>query len=279
MAVDKKAREEIISLQGIHNLIQTYEEIAAIRMQRVKTSVLSNRDFLADLFEIYRQVKFSYKKKFEVTKSDRPIYVLLSANTGLYGDIIHRTFNLFIKGIEGKAADIDIVVVGKAGQRMFEAVRGNLGVGSYKYFDLPDSTSNPSDFVEIVAYISEYEKAVVYHGQFENILTQNPVKEELSGDLPESEQSAGREANYIFEPSVEKIISFFESEILASVFEQSLYESSLGKYAARMINLDRAVVNISGILVKAHQEEQKARHRSGNKKQLGLLSSMELWSR
>ena len=283
MPADKKIREEITSLQGVHSLVQTYEEIAAIRMQRVKASVLNNRDFLASLFEIYRHVKFSYQKELVQTKAVPAVkklgtvHVLLSANTGLYGDIIHRTFDLFIKGIEGKVSDIDIVVVGKVGLRMFEAVRGNLGVSSYKYFDLPDSTSDPSDFVEIVSYISEYEAVVVYHGQFESILTQKAMKEELSGDLPESEIPAAGGADYIFEPSLGKIVGFFESEILASIFEQSLYESSLGKYAARMINLDRAVVNIGKILDKAHQDESRSHHRSVNKKQLGLLSSMELW--
>ena len=102
MPADKKIREEITSLQGVHSLVQTYEEIAAIRMQRVKASVLNNRDFLASLFEIYRHVKFSYQKELVQTKAATAVkklgtvHVLLSANTGLYGDIIHKTFDLFI---------------------------------------------------------------------------------------------------------------------------------------------------------------------------------------
>jgi ATP synthase F1 gamma subunit len=285
MPADRRIREEITSLITVQNLVQTYEEIAAIRMQRVKASVLNNRDFLSSLLEIYRQVRFSYEKEIKETgakpikkRTGGAVHVLLSANTGLYGDIIHRSFDLFIKGIEGKAAEVDIVVVGRIGRQLFEAVRENLGVSSYKYFDLPDSTSDPSDFVEIVAYIAEYSSVVVYHGQFESILTQKAIKEELSGQLPPSEVSAAEMGNYIFEPSLEKIVGFFESEILASVFEQSMYESSLGKYAARMINLDRAVVNIDRILGIARQDAQKSSHRDANRKQLSLLSSSKLWN-
>jgi len=290
-AIDRKTRDEITNLEGVHDLVQTYEEIAAIRMQRVKTSVLNNRDFLSDLFDIYRQVRFSYQKKLEeegrdgddsgfaVIGNGRPVFVLLSANTGLYGDIIHKTFDLFVKGLESRPVDADVVVVGRVGQRLFEAVRTNLGISSYKYFDLPDSSSDASDFVDIVSYIAEYEKAVVFHGQFESILVQKPVKEELSGELSEAEAPAGEAANYIFEPSLERVVGFFESEILASIFEQSLYESSLGKYAARMINLDRAVVNIERILEQANQGAQKARHNDDNKKQLGTLASMSLWGK
>lgn len=287
---DKKIAEEISSLENLQVLVQTYEEIAASRMQKVKASVLNNRDFLSSLFVIYQQVKVSYKKELEriqkakkkekgrkgAGEQGKTVSVLLSANTGLYGDIIRRTFQTFVKGIQGK--DTDIVVVGKIGRTMLDASKEKLGITSYKYFDLSDSTSNPEDFSEVISYIVEYETVIVYHGQFESILSQVPIQDTLTGELPEEESKKAEEAAYIFEPSLDKVVDFFESEILASVFEQSLHESSLSKYAARMINLDRAVVNIADNLKKAQFKGKRAHHRLINKKQIGLLSSMSLWS-
>lgn len=288
---DKKIVAEIESLENLQVLVQTYEEIAASRMQKVKASVLNNRDFLSSLFVIYQQVRVSYKKELariekqrkkkgkggEVqSRNGKTVSVLLSANTGLYGDIIRTTFETFAKGIEGK--DTDIVVVGKIGKTMLDAAKDRLGITSYKYFDLSDSTSNPEDFTEIISYIVEYETVIAYHGQFESILSQVPVADTLSGELPEDETKLAEEAAYIFEPSLDKVVEFFESEILASIFEQSMHESSLSKFAARMINLDRAVVNISDNLKDARFRQKRAHHRTINKKQIGLLSSMSLWS-
>jgi len=65
---------------------------------------------------------------------------------------------------------------------------------------------------------------------------------------------------------------------LAAIFEQAMHESSLSKFASRMINLDRAVVNIDESLVKTNFKWQRARHQNMNKKQLGMMSSMALWS-
>ncbi len=287
---DKKIAAEISSLENLKILVQTYEEIAASRMQKVKASVLNNRDFLSSLFVIYQQVKVSYKKELEKIQKARKkakskstglgagktVSVLLSANTGLYGDIIRRTFHTFAKGIQGK--DTDIVVVGKIGKTLLDIAKDSLGITSYKYFELSDSTSNPEDFSEVISYIVEYETVIVYHGQFESILSQVPIKDTLTGELPEEESKKAEEAAYIFEPSLDKVVEFFESEILASVFEQSLHESSLSKFAARMINLDRAVVNISDSLKLAQFNSKRAHHRTINKKQIGLLSSMSLWN-
>ena len=259
-------------------------------MQRVKNSVLNNRVFLEGLGEIYTQVKHSYDKEIAHLKSKakreqaatvigrngKTVSVLLSANTGLYGDIVRSTFELFLAGIQDK--ETDVVVVGKIGRGMFDAVAPGLDRTDYEYFELSDSTSDPEDFSAIIKHIVEYEKVIVYHGKFESILQQVPFEDKLTGELALEGNVAVEEEHYIFEPSLPAVVSFFESEILASIFEQSLHESSLSKYASRMINLDRAVVNIGDSLKKSNFKRQRAHHQNADKKQLGMLASMALWS-
>lgn len=287
---EKQIVEEIKSLENIQVLVQTYEEIAASRMQRVKNSVLNNRVFLEGLGEIYAQVKHSYDEEVTklkskakrkeaasvVARNGKTVSVLLSANTGLYGDIIRSSFELFLKGIQSR--ETDIVIVGKIGKGMFDAAASRVGSKEYDYFELSDSTSDPEDFAEIIRHIVEYEQVIVYHGKFESILEQVPFEDKLAGEIALEGNVAVEEEHYIFEPSLPAVVSFFESEILAAIFEQSMHESSLSKYASRMINLDRAVVNIDESLKKANFMRQRAHHQNANKKQLGMLASMALWS-
>ena len=49
---------------------------------------------------------------------------------------------------------------------------------------------------------------------------------------------------YFFEPSLEEVVIFFETEIFASLLEQVFHESRLAKTASRMMLLDRASQNI-----------------------------------
>lgn len=286
MSALKQIDSEITSLENIHNLVQTYEEIAAGRMQKVKTSVLVSRDFLSGLDEIFQQVKFSYRKELESMKegkggtpnrrNGKTVSVLLSANTGLYGDIVQKTFDKFLAEVQEN--DSEIVVVGKIGKSMYEATQERLGLRDFTYFDLSDNASRPEDFEEIISHIVKYEKVIVFHGKFQSILSQVAIAESLTGDMPETKKKAAEQNMYIFEPNLQDIITFFESEILASIFEQAMHESNLSKYASRMVNLDNAVVNISESLEAAKFNKKRIKHRLLNKKQLSMISSMSLWN-
>jgi F0F1-type ATP synthase gamma subunit len=141
----KQIQEEINSLRGMRNLVETYEEIAAMRTRRVKKSVLQNRDFLSGLNDIFQQVEHSYETQIKTLKNKTPstanngktVSVFISANTGLYGDIIKRTFNLYLKDIQNK--ETDMVIVGRLGKVMLEEVKPG---SDYKYFEISDSESD-----------------------------------------------------------------------------------------------------------------------------------------
>ena len=88
----------------------------------------------------------------------------------------------------------------------------------------------------------------------------------------------GPKVKYFFEPSLEKIMAFFEAEIFSSIFEQTIFESQLAKFASRMTSLEIRVEKIKELLKQIDIEKQKVKHRIMNKKQLDVLSSISLWS-
>ncbi len=143
---------------------------------------------------------------------------------------------------------------------------------------MPDSSINNDDLKKIIAYIITYEKVFIVYGRFENVITQEPIVTSISGDpLPASQSESGPKIKYFFEPSLDKIMQFFEAEIFASLFEQTVFESQLAKFASRMTSLELRVENITNILKVITLEKEKVRHRIMNKKQLETFSSMALW--
>ena len=301
MSDKKRLNDEYAGLRTIKVLIETYQEIAAIRMQKVRTSVLANRAFLDELNGIYHQLRFSYDSQLIINKTrknyftgtdreqintslikrnGKTIVVLLSSNTGLYGSIIKTTFNKFSHYIAQKP-EVDIALVGRRGLSLFRSLYPNR---KYVYHELEDHIVISKDVTEIIDRLILYEKVVVFHGRYESILEQTPVESNISGELPykpknlEDIKNASK-ISYLFEPSLEKILVFFETEIMASIFEQTVYESNLSKFAARMINLDASVVSISGKLDKVKFAKQQVKHREFNRRQLGALSGMALWGK
>jgi F0F1-type ATP synthase gamma subunit len=82
---------------------------------------------------------------------------------------------------------------------------------------------------------------------------------------------------YFFEPSLEKVMEFFEKEIFASIFQQTISESELAKFAVRMVSLDLASENAKNKLKQVILANNRMRHQENNKKQMEKFASMKLW--
>lgn len=287
--INKKIQEEIESLKSLHNIVETYEEIAAMRMRKVKKSVLQNREFLSGLNDIFQQVEHSYESQILLLKSKRrvkgkttipsvanngkTVRVFVAANTGLYGDIIKRTFSVFMTDYTKDPSAI--MVLGRLGKRLCD--EAGLA-GKYEYFDLPDVSVDDKAIKSIFATVVSYKNIIVYHGIFVDMLNQNPTKSLITRDILTTERSdSERRVECIFEPTLENIVSFFENQILGALFEQSIYESDLSKFASRMISLDLATVNIGNKLKQSYFTNKKVTHKKLNSKQVTLLSGISMW--
>ncbi len=287
MITKKDVYQEIDNLSGLRGMIETYEEIAASRIKRTRESVLKSRYFLDDLTLVFGDVKSSYKKEIDAlmkknkvkdpskisffVKNGKTLYVLLSANTGLYGSIVRDTFNLFID--EYKKEPSDIVIIGRQGLNMYQ---NELKSKNYVYFDFPDSDVDSDTLKKIIAYLINYQKIVVFFGKFQSIVTQKPTMSDISGN-PEISGETQASMKYFFEPSIEKILAFFEQEIFSSIFEQTVRESQLAKFAARITTLDTSTENIKRRLGQMLYEKNKITHAEENKKQQQTFLSMTLW--
>jgi ATP synthase F1 gamma subunit len=289
MITKQSINEDLDNLSGLKTMIETYEEIAASRIKKTRDSVLKSRFFVEDLNLVFSEVKMSYKREIEAImkrkriknpkelsfflKNGKTLYLFISANTGLYGELIGDTFNLFLEQI--KKENADIAIIGKLGLNLFLNTKPNK---SYRYFDFPDSGIDDILLKNIVNFIITYEKVVVFFGKFQTIVTQKPEMTDISGNIEESVE-ASPSSKYFFEPSIEKILSFFEQEIFASIFEQTVKESQLAKFAARIVTLDQSTENIKKKLNQTIYQKNKLTHDEGNKKQLQTFSSMQLWQK
>lgn len=287
MITKKETVREIDFLNTLQTILETYEEIAATRMARIRTSVLASRDFLLEINAIFQQVKFSYrttietymkKKKIKdpskltfIKRNGKTLYVFVSANTGLYGDIIKKTYDVFIDNL--KKTPADVVILGKLGVEIFKADKVSI---PYTYFDFPDNKIDNAIIQKIVAHIIQYENVLVFYEQFNTVISQSPIVTNISGD-PLPWEKGGPTAKYFFEPSLQKIMEFFEKEIFGSIFQQTVFESEFAKFAARMVSLDYASSNTKDRLKQVILAKNRIKHQEDNKRQLEKFASMKLW--
>jgi len=286
MTTKKQVVSDIEYALGLKTTLETYQEIAATRMQRIRNSVISSRNFLLGINTIFQQVKSSYKIKPPSTSSGRgqrtflktngrTLFVFISANTGLYGDVIKRTFDVFVKELKKQNRDVtDVAIIGRLGVKLFQE---EFPKKPLSFFELSDNKIDHEVIKKIIPYLIQYEKVIVFYEQFQSIITTLPIATSISGDSLPWEQSSSK-IKYNFEPSLEKVMAFFEKEIFASIFEQVVYESLLAKFSSRMVALEEATENIQNNLKQAILEKDRIKHQEQNKKQNERLSSMSLWA-
>lgn len=266
----KNLKIEVVSLSDFYSMIEAYQEIAAIRMRKVKKSILERREFMQGLNEAFAYIAYAYniykqslkeKAKTDILNTNgKTVLVLLSSNTGLYGDVVRATFDLFES--DAKKMEIDIVLVGRMGKKYYDSSELKK---PYKYFDMPDSGISELNIKGLLEHIVDYSNIIVYHGVFKSILNQEPIKTTVTGEVMKIEKSLGNyDARFLFEPSVEKVAEHFEKQISSLIFEQTVFESSLSKFASRMVSLDKASDSISSKLKFLDFNLKKAKHKDIN---------------
>lgn len=288
---ERQIQEEIELVNTLKMLTQAYEEISVLRMQRVKNSVLLTRDFLARLASVFYDVKVGYRKEImdrfgrdksgrmsfsTIAKNGKTVSVLLTANARLYGDIVRRVFDLFIQDIARHPSDI--VIVGKLGKEFYDQSGVTL---PYVYYSVPDASITSQDLSGLTAQLVEYENVNVYYGQFLNVVTQKPAIANITGeqriDTSLETQEKHIENKFYFEPSLEKILYFFETQVFASLMKQTTHEGELSRLASRIRAMEQAITNIEERSSGLNAEFLRARKRTAAKKQLDSLTGVYLW--
>lgn len=285
MVNEKDLKEEIGQVSSLGQLVEVYGEIASFRMKKIRDFVLKNRDFLNSINDIFRDALSSYSRKLArlvaegklkkggkvtfLAHNGKTVAVFISANTGFYGEIVQATYRKFLE--ETRDKDVEITIIGKLGRSLFI---GSQPKTPYTYFELKDYGVDRRRMVEVVRHLVQYQKIVVYYGKYNTVITQTPSRFSISAGTDVGKDDDRKQTIYLFEPSVEKILMFFETEIFASLFDQSIRESQLAKFASRILAMDKADQNIESKLKELKLERLKLSHKLRARKQLNSLSSV-----
>lgn len=300
----QKLTNEIELVKTLRIIVQAYQEIAVMKMRKVRTSVLKTRQFLELLSQVFYDVKNSYQHQIEALvkskntkelaklstfhKNGKNVSVFLSANNKLYGEVIFKVFDMFERYIEKNTTDL--VIIGKLGKELYE----QAGLEKpYIYYDIPDADVTVDDLKPVIVNLLNYEKINVFYGKFENIITQNAAVTNVTGDssfsIDNTHDSARdnftqevpgyADRKFLFEPSLDVILNFFQTQIFGSLFKQTVYEAQLARFASRITAMEEALKNIDTRTQSLFRQEKKMKRLKEHKKMIETLSGISLWHR
>jgi ATP synthase F1 gamma subunit len=285
----KSIVEEIEQTKEIKSIVTAYEEIASMKMRRIRQNVLTNRSLIMELAEIYKQIVISYKnqivqlmekKKIKNNptfslrqKNERTACIFISASSGLFGSILKKAYQEFSTYI--KQNDVEPVIMGGFGRKRFMAEFPNR---NFIYIPIGDEDDRQGITKKLSEVLLEFTNIVIFYPKFESMASQKVALLDVSGQQKNLIEGVSAQASfYLFEPSLEKVLDFFETEIFSSILDQTIVESRLARYASRMITLDMSTQNIDVRLKEIGLQKNIAIHRALNKKQIGAITGIMLW--
>ncbi|MGD9128888.1 MAG: F0F1 ATP synthase subunit gamma [Candidatus Woesebacteria bacterium] len=292
----KKIKSQVVFTKDFAKLTKAYQEIAVMKIQKARRQILKTRAYIDGLLEVFVDVRASHQKEMiaELKKKgkikgdeenwrftglgekEQIVAVLFSPSSHFTGDLSRRVFANFKKFV--KENEAEIVVVGKIGRDLMKEHFGSEK--SYKYFDLDESLLDKQDFHLLLDYLVKFAIVEVFNGRFVSLVQQESVRSNLTANELLFEQATELEKrdSFLFEPSVDRILDFFEKQVFAALLRQTYHESYLANLASRITNLESAI----DLTEKKEQslifKQNRVRQLLVNKKQRQRLAGVSLWT-
>lgn len=239
MASIKEIKEAIEEEKTLQLVTQAYGELAGSKLKKIRADIERGRIFFVEVSQVFQYIKTiaAKKKVFLPSKKDQVASVLLTSNSRFYGSIENEVMRTFMQNT--KAYETDRFFVGKTAHDNFHK-RPEFAQDQYFMFkhDLP----SPEELKTFVDKIRPFKKVLVYYPKFQSVVTQKPdiVNISLDQDMSDKVDPKQPDLQFIFEPEIDKILLFFDTQIVAVLLEQVFLESELARTAARLIAMEGA---------------------------------------
>jgi ATP synthase F1 gamma subunit len=228
----KKDTEEI---ETVGDLTSVFESLASTQVAKIKNKVLMSQEFFGLLWSKYTALRVDSDTRLTGSghkDNGRNAYVVISAETGLSGDIDQRLIETVIRDYDPNTTDI--VVLGSHGAQQLK----QRNIPYIRYFRVP-MTDSYVNVAPVIETIRPYRHVKVYYEEYislgvQDIKTIDLVQQiqSMSKDAPDSEDVISTEET-IFEPSLDEIADIMENAMLTLAFAQAILESGLAQDASR----------------------------------------------
>jgi F-type H+-transporting ATPase subunit gamma len=229
-------QKETEQIGTVEDLTGVFESIASTQVAKIRGKVVMSKEFFQLLWQIYTSIRIDPRSRLthdaRRNENSKKVYVIISAEAGLSGDIDQRLIEEMLKNYDKTTTDI--VVIGTHGANQLK----QRGVPYIRYFQVPQSDSY-IDVSPVIDVIFNYSKITVYYEEYVSLGVQGIKTIDLISTIQAMTEDAETDENVItdkdtiFEPSLDEIAEIMESTMMALALSQAILESNLAQDASR----------------------------------------------
>ena len=250
MANLKEIRNRIASIGSTMQITSAMKMVSAAKLKKAQDAITAMRPYSSKLTELLQNLSATldsdaggaYSKQREVSKV---LLVVVTSNRGLCGGFNSSVIKETAQNIAAnyQDVDVDLLTIGKKGNDILSK--------SYPVIDARNDIFDNLTF-DYVAEVAEkimklyadgtYDKIEIIYNRFKNAATQIPQVEQFLPIKP-VEGDTNASADYIFEPSKEKIVLELIPKSLKTQLYKAVRDSFAAEHGARMTAMHKATDN------------------------------------
>ena len=258
--------KDITSIGTLKNLTNVFESLASNQVAKVKHRAGLGHEFFQMIWKYYTAIRVDPKKRLlnRPETNGRTVFILISAEAGLSGDLDVRTIDAMQKKYSPETTDI--IVLGSHGANQLS----QREIPYIKFFQTPESDGfiNVEPIINIV---KDYSRIVVYYAEYISLGQQEVRTVDLLSQIQEMgenfEEGVITDDDTIFEPSLNEIALRMEATMMSLALSQTILQSKLAQAASRFNAMTVAEDRASELLGDYKLEFHRAK-RSENDKRL-----------
>lgn len=251
------------SVKSTTQITKAMKMVSAAKLRRATERIVQIRPYADQLNKVLQNIASNLGGEMNTSFAtqravNKVLIVVITSDKGLAGGFNANTIKSAKVLLKEKYPDlaakgkVDILTVGKKGYDAFKSskIKVNNDFG-HLFGNL--SFENASKAAEYIMYAfeqKEYDAVEVVYGQFKNAATQIPTTElflPITTTVP-AKGTGKAKADYMFEPTQDKILKDLVPKILKTQFFRYLLDSNASEHGARMTAMDKATENANELL-------------------------------
>ncbi|HET8709359.1 MAG TPA: F0F1 ATP synthase subunit gamma [Candidatus Saccharimonadales bacterium] len=266
--------KDSIQITTVKDLTGVFESIASTQVAKVKSKVELSKEFFNLLWRRYTSIRIDPSMRITNREdgNDRQVFVIISAEAGLSGDIDQRLIESMLASYDEKSTDIIVLGTHGATQLM------QRGIPYIRHFQVPE-TDHYIDVSPLVDAIMPYSKIIVYYAEYVSLGVQDVKTIDLLSSVRDMSEAADEDImtteETIFEPSLDEIADEMESTMITLALSQTILESGLAQAASRFNAMAVAKKRANELLDGYSLEYHRAKRSESDRRLREVLVSLK----
>ena len=250
MANLKEIRNRISSIGSTMQITSAMKMVSAAKLKKAQDAITAMRPYSSKLTELLQNLSATldsdaggaYSKQREVSKV---LLVVVTSNRGLCGGFNSSVIKETTQNIAAnyQDVDVDLLTIGKKGNDILSKSYPVIDARNDIFDNLSfDNVAEVAEKIMDLYVNGTYDKIEIIYNRFKNAATQIPQIEQFLPIKP-VEGDTNASADYIFEPSKEKIVLELIPKSLKTQLYKAVRDSFAAEHGARMTAMHKATDN------------------------------------